>query len=161
MPSYPGAAGSFVPVKSNASPLSLAAGDQQYVLGQLAAGATQLPVNDTNVTFEAAPVAATQASVAVTGGTMPDSDAVASFSVEAHCNGVPGAAESLAVQVADTDADAFYVTPSDTSYTLATFNANNVAHSVLNPAFLGEFIRVVRTKGANAVGITVKISRMT
>lgn len=161
MPSYPGAAGSFVPAKSNASPLAMAAGDQQYLLGLLTPGATQLPVGDANLAFEPAPVGATQASIAVTGGNMPDSDSAPSFSVEVHCNGVPGAGESIAVQVADTDADGLYVTPSDTSYTLATFNANNVARSVLNALFLGDFIRIVRTKGANAVGITVKISRLT
>jgi hypothetical protein len=158
MPPYPGTAGSFVPAPTNASPIALQRGESVFVLGQLAASATQLPVTDTNVTFEAAPAGATVASIACNlqctseGGTAPG------IYVEVHCNGAPGAAESIAIQEADTDADGFYITPSNAAYTISSFNANNAARSDLIPTG-GKFVRVLRTKGANAVGITVKISR--
>src|SRR3972149_137968 len=54
MPSFPGPANGKTFVASNASPIALKPGDSVYVFGQLAATATQLPVNDTNADFEAA-----------------------------------------------------------------------------------------------------------
>src|SRR6185437_15014243 len=158
MPAYPGSAGSFVPAASNASPIALQKGESCYVLGVLAVGATQLPVSDNNVAFEAAPAGATKASIAVdlqsqAGDTPP------MVCVEVHTNGAPGAGESFAIQEADTDADGFYVTPANATYTIAAFNTNNVARADLSPTG-GKFMRVVRTKGANAVGCTVKITRL-
>jgi len=157
MPAYPGAAGAFAPAASNLSPIALQRGEGAYVLGQLAAGATQLPVDDHNVTFEAAPAGASVASIAcdIQG---EDAMPAPGIFVEVHTNGAPGAGESIAVQEADTDADGFYVTPSAAPYTLSSFNANNVARSDLIPTG-GRFVRVLRTKGANAVGATVKITR--
>lgn len=158
MPSYPGAAGAFAPVQSNQSPIVAQKGEGVYVLGQLATGATQLPVNDTNVAFEAAPAGATQASIAVDlQPTLEDSPAPGIY-VEIHYNGAPGAAETIQVQEADTDADGFYLTPAAAAYTISVFNANNVARTDLIPTG-GRFVRVLRTKGANAVGCTVKVSR--
>ena len=159
MPPYPGAAGAFVPVASNASPIALQKGESAYVFGVLAANATQLPVNEGNVAFEAAPAGATQASIAVNLEAGSEGQPPPMVCVEVHTNGVPGAGESFAVQEADTDADGFYVTPSNAAYTISTFNANNVARSDLSPTG-GKFLRIVRTKGANAVGATVKVTRL-
>lgn len=158
MPPYPGAAGSFVPAASNASPIALQKGESVYVFGVLAATATQLPVNDGNVAFEAAPAGASQASIAVTFPVMESSPAPM-VCVEVHTNGVPGAGESFAIQEADTDADAFYITPGAGAYTINVFTVNNAARADLSPTG-GKFMRVVRTKGANAVGSTVKITRL-
>jgi hypothetical protein len=157
MPSYPGAVGSFVPAVSNLSPITAQKGEGVYVLGQLAAGATQLPVNDNNVAFEAA-AGAIQNSIAVDlQPTLEDSPAPGIF-VEIHYNGAPGAGEIIEVQESDTDADGFYITPTAATYTVNTFNANNAARTDLIPTG-GRFVRVRRTKGANAVGCTVKVSR--
>ena len=158
MPSYPGTAGVFVPAPSNLSPIQLQKGESVYVFGQLAAGATQLPVQDLNVTFEAAPGGASVASIAV-NCQVQGGDPQPEIAVEMHTNGVPGAGESFAIQEAETDADGFYVTPTNPANTVSAFNANNVARTDLAPIG-GKFIRVLRTKGANAVGATVKITRV-
>jgi len=157
MPNYPGAAGATVPVQSNASPIALQKGESVYVFGVLAAGATQLPVNDNNVAFEAASALAIQPSIAI--DLQPsETNAPPMVCVEVHTNGTPGAAESIAVQEADTDADGFYITPTNAAYTIAV-GASGFARSDLSPTG-GKFMRVSRTKGANAVGATVKITRL-
>lgn len=155
MPPYPGVALASVPVASNASPIQLQKGESCYVVGKLAAGATQLPVNDQNVAGEN--FAGASIAVELAGG----SEALppAFVSVEARYAGAPGAGESLAIQEADTDADAFYVTPAATPYTLATFSANNVGRSDL-PSTGGRFLRVVRTIGAGNQPATIKITRL-
>lgn len=157
MPNYPGVQGSLVSAPSNASPIALHKGESAYLFGKLAAGATQLPINDGNVAFEAAG-AAVQASIAVNLQTMDD-DPAPGVSVEIAYSAAPGAGESIAVQEADTDADGFYITPSNTAYTVAVFGANNTARTDLIPTG-GKFLRVSRTKGANAVSATVKVSRL-
>jgi len=156
---YPGTAGSFTPSPSPNTGRILERGDSEYVLGALAAGATQLPINDTNVTFEAAPAGSTEASISVSLSSVPDSSGPPMICVEIHMNGAPGAGESIAVQEADTDADGFYITPTNAAYTVSAFNANNAARTDLSPTG-GKFLRVLRTKGANAVGCTVKVTRL-
>jgi hypothetical protein len=159
MPSFPGPANGTSFVQSNASPIALSKpGDYCYVLGQLAASATQLPLADNNVAFEAAPAGATEASIAVE---LPGADNAGPpmVSIEVLYSGVPGAGESIQIQEADTHADAFFITPSNANYTINAFNANNVARVDLSPTG-GKFMRVLRTKGANAVGGTVKITRL-
>lgn len=158
MPNYPGAAGSLVSAKSNASPIALQKGESHYVVGSLAASATQLPINDGNVAFEAASALAVQASIAVNLQTMDD-DPAPGVSVEIAFSAAPGAGESIAIQEADTDADGFYITPSNATYTVATFQANNTARADLIPTG-GKFLRISRTKGANAVSATVKVTRL-
>lgn len=159
MTAYPGAAGSFVPVPGPVSGQILGRGESAYVLGQLAASATQLPINDTNVAFEAAPAGATENSISVNLGAVPDAEGPPMVCVEIHCNGAPGAGETFAIQEADTDADGFYITPTNAAYTVTTFNVNNAARVDLSPTG-GKFLRVQRTKGANAVGCTVKVTRL-
>lgn len=158
MPSFPGPAAGTTPVLSNASPIGLVTpGDSCYVIGQLAAGATQLPVCDSNVAFEST-AAATESSIAVALAGR-ETQGPAAVSVEIAYSGVPGAGESIQIQEADTHADAFFITPSNATYTISAFNANNVARVDLSPTG-GKFLRVLRTKGANAVGCTVKITRL-
>jgi hypothetical protein len=159
MPQYPGAAGSFTFVSSNSSGLQIESGEQVYVLGALAASATQLPINDSNVTFEAAPAGATESSISVNIQSGNKSEPVPLVCVEIRYNGAPGAGETIQIQEADTDADGFYITPAAAAYTVSAFNANNAARVDLSPTG-GKFMRVLRTKGANAVGCTVKITRL-
>jgi hypothetical protein len=159
MPPYPGAPGASAPAASNASPIALAdPGDYCYVLGQLASTATQLPVNDTNVANEAAPVGSTESSIAV-ALLSRDSAAPPAVSVEVFYPSAPGSGESIAIQEADTDADAFYITPTNSAYTISSFSSANTARSDLSPTG-GKYMRVLRTKGANAVACRVKITRL-
>lgn len=155
MPPYPGVVAASVPVASNLSPIQLQKGESIYVVGKLAAGATQLPVNDLNVVGEN--FAGASIAVNLAGGS--ESLPPAFVAVEIRFPGVPGAGESIAIQEADTDADAFYATPVAASYTVATFNANNVARTDL-PSTGGKFLRIFRTVGANNLACTIKITRL-
>jgi hypothetical protein len=158
MPSFPGPVNGTSFVQSNASPVVLAKpGDYCYVFGVLAAGATQLPVNDTNVANEAAVVAGV-ASIAVELPAL-DSSGPPMVCVEIALAGAPGSGESLAVQEADTHADAFFLTPVNPANTITVFTANNIARADFSPTG-GKFMRVFRTPGANAVAARVKITRL-
>ena len=159
MPQYPGAVGSFVPAASNSSPIALQKGESCFVLGTLAAGATQLPVNEGNVAAEAAPAAPTVSSIAVNLQAGDEAQPPPMVCVEIRYASAPGAGEQVVIQEADTDADGFYITPSNSAYTVTAFNANNAARVDLSPTG-GKFMRVQRTKGANAVACSVKITRL-
>lgn len=155
MPNYPGAANATAPVASNLSPIGLSKGDSQYVFGVLAAGATQLPVNDGNVAGEQP--AAPQASIAVQlqaqdGGPPP------MISVEGRFSGAPGAF-NVQIQEADTDADAFYITPANASYTITAVSSQNTFRVDLSPTG-GKFVRVLLSSRTNAVNFTCKITRL-
>lgn len=155
MAPYPGAAGSFTQVNSNQSPVELSKGQYHYLLAKGAAGETQL--YNTQPTFETT-VNATEASQAVVL-TSQEGNPAPSVSVEISYASAPGAGETIAIQEADTDADAFYITPSNPAYTVSSFNSNNVARVDLSPTG-GKFMRVLRTPGANNVGCRVKVTRM-
>lgn len=155
MPNYPGAANATASVKSNLSPIGLSKGDSQYVFGVLAAGATQLPVNDGNVAGEQP--AAPQASIAVQlqpqdGGPPP------MITVEGAFSGAPGAF-NVQIQEADTDADAFYITPANASYTITAVSSQNTFRVDLSPTG-GKFVRVLLSSRGNAVNFTCKITRL-
>jgi len=156
---YPGTANSRTFVSSNVSGIQLEKGEYCYVLGALAAGSSQLPINDQNVADEAAPAGATEASISVNLQAGSEASPVPLVCVEVSYPSAPGAGESIAVQEADTDADAFYITPSNTAYTINSFSSNNAARADLSPTG-GKFMRVLRTKGANAVACRVKITRL-
>lgn len=158
MPSYPGTVGGTVPAPTSISGMRLDKGDQQYLLGVLSASATQLPVNDFNVAAEAAPAGASVASISVNIQSAIENAPPPSISLEVRYPTAPGAGETIQVQEADTDADAFYITPTATAYTITPGGAG-VFRTDLSPTG-GRFIRVLRTKGANAVACTVKISRL-
>src|SRR3972149_5561972 len=158
MPSFPGPANGKTFVASNASPIALKPGDSVYVFGQLAATATQLPVNDTNADFEAAPADAAVASIAVQ---LPGAENLGApaISVQFETNGAPGAGEQFEVQEADTHAGAYFITPANPAFTVSSFTANNLARVDLSPIG-GKFVCVKRPKGANAVSAKVKITRL-
>lgn len=156
MPSYPGSAGATAPVASNASPIALQKGESCYVFGALAATATQLPINDTNVVSET--IAAGTASIEV--DLQPQaSDPPPAVAVEIHFDGAPGAFE-LDIQEADTPADAFYITPAAAVYTVSAVNAvTQNARVDLSPTG-GKFMRVLLKTLTNAVKTRVKITRL-
>jgi hypothetical protein len=155
MPTFPGPSGGTTPVLSNASPIALSKpGDYVYLSGVLSASATQLPVSDSNVAFENY----AGASIAVE---LPQAENAGppAVGIEVRCNGAPGAGESIAIQEADTHADGLFITPTNTAYTINAFNSNNAARADLSPTG-GKFLRIYRTQGGNAVGVTIKVTRM-
>lgn len=156
MPNYPGAPGATAPVASNASPIVLQKGESAYVFGALAATATQLPINDNNVASET--IAAGTASIAV--NLQPeDANLTPMVTVEVHFDAAPGAFE-LDIQEADTDADAFYITPAAAVYAVAAVNAvTQNARVDLSPTG-GKFMRVLLKTLTNAVKIRVKLTRL-
>lgn len=157
MPAYPGVAVATVPVASNVSPIALQKGESCYVWGKLKAGATQLPVSDTTVAVEA--ILAGAASIAVNLQPGNESQPPPMATVEIHFDGAPGVAE-IDVQEADTDADAFYITPAAAAYTIvptATGNFNTRAD--LSPTG-GKFMRLFMKTLPNAVNVWAKITRL-
>lgn len=155
MPNYPGVANATVPVPSNLSPLAIAKGDSAFLFGVLAAGATQLPVTDLNVAGEQP--AAPQASIAVhlvaqDGGPPP------MITVQGQFSGAPGAF-NVQIQEADTDADAFYITPTNAAYTVTAVTANNVFRVDLSPTG-GKFLRILLSSRTNGVTFICKVTRL-
>jgi hypothetical protein len=74
-------------------------------------------------------------------------------------DGAPGVFE-LDIQEADTDADAFYITPTNAAYTVtAVVAATNKARVDLQPTG-GKFMRVLLKTLTNDVEITVKATRL-
>jgi hypothetical protein len=159
MPLYPNPQGSYTWVSNNKTK-HLNKGDMEYLFGAHASNFTQEPVNDTNVTFETTSVVANAvlSSTAVNIQAGNEASPAPSISIELHYNGAPGSGESVAVQEADTDADLFYITPTNSAYTIASATAQ-FSRSDLSPTG-GRFVRLQRTVGANAVGMTAKISRL-
>lgn len=134
-----------------------------YVIGKLAASATQLPINDSNVAFEAASVNAVQA---YQGAHIPNANAAApapGVTVEIAFPSDPGASEKIEIQESDIAADAGYITPLSATYTITSFavasDGTFRARADLIPTG-GRFLRSKRTKGANAVGCTVKFTKL-
>ena len=148
----------YVAPPSNVSPIALQKGESVYVVGTLAAGATQLPLSDNNVADEAAPAGASIPSIAVNLQPGFEGMPAPMVCVEIAFPSAPGASEQIEIQEADTDIDLAYITPSAAAYTVTTFT-NNRARVDLSPTG-GKFMRVKRTKGANAVGCRVKITRL-
>lgn len=156
MPNYPGTANSFVPTASNLSPIALQKGESVYVFGILAAGATQLPVNDLNVTGESP--APPQASIAVNLQAGDEAQPPPMVCIEGRFSGAPGAF-NVQIQEADTDADGYYVTPSNTAYTVTAVGANQNFRVDLSPTG-GKFMRILLSSRTNAVAFTCKVTRL-
>lgn len=157
MPAYPGVPAAIVPVASNVSPIALQKGESCYVFGKLAAGATQLPVTDVNVAAET--ILAGVASIAVNLQAGSEGQPPPMVCIEIHFSAAPGAFE-IDVQEADTDADAFYILMSNTTYTINTVNA--VTQNVridLSPTG-GKFMRLFMKTLTNAVNVWAKITRL-
>lgn len=71
----------------------------------------------------------------------------------------PGAFE-IDIQEADTDADAFYILPTNTAYTVTAVNATTQKARVdLSPTG-GKFLRVKLVTRTNAVDLVAKVSRL-
>lgn len=120
---------------------------------------TAMDVGDSILLFNAETITLPEASVAFTPSLSRPNPAPA-FTFEVLFNGAPGAF-TLVIQEADTDADAFYITPSNSAYTLTTVSANQVVRSDLIP-FGGRFGRVQFTAFANFATIkaTVRVTRV-
>lgn len=129
-----------------------------YGTGNNPAGPVRLAPGDSVFLFVGAQPTPPQASIEVfipqstVGGTAPG------VSFEALFSGAPGAF-SLQLQEADTDADGFFITPTQAAYTVTTVNSNQVARSDLSPTG-GKFLRVLLASRTNAVNLTVKLSRI-
>lgn len=158
MPSYPGASGATVPVASNASPIALQKGESAYVFGVLAATASQLPINEGNVALETVANAVSQASIAVCIQSQ-QGDYAPGLSIEIRFPSTPGAGGTIKIQEADTDADAFYLTMSNSAYTIDVSGGALVFRVDLIPTG-GKFLRLLYTKGANNVTLWAKITRL-
>jgi hypothetical protein len=157
MPLYPGALGATAPVTSNISPIALQKGESCYVWGTLAAGATQLPVNDTNVAVEE--VAAGTASIAVNLQAGFEGMPPPMVCIEVHFDSTPGVAE-IDVQEADTDADAFYITPVAAAYTLVPTTVSPFNNRIdLSPTG-GKFMRLFMKTLPNDADVWAKITRL-
>lgn len=154
MPNYTGAAGSTVLAPT--PPPDLVVGDSVFLFGTIGTG-TQLPPVDATVAAETPAVGQASISAAVA----PDSGQVSvAYSVEIKWTANPGAATVL-VQEADTDADAFYITPSNTTYTISTFATVGtvfVARADFSPTG-GKFVRVKVSANPNAAALTVKLTK--
>src|ERR1035438_2570269 len=156
MPKYPGAPNALVSVPSNQSPIALQKGESCYVFGVLKTGATQLPVNDGNVVGET--LTAPQASIAVNLQSQV-SDTGAAVGIEGFFSGAPGAF-NVQVQVAETDADGFYLTSATAAYTITALG-NSTAQTFrvdLSPSG-GKFMRILLSSLANVVTFACKITR--
>jgi hypothetical protein len=103
--------------------------------------------------FNAEQPATPQASVQVALANAYENAATQSVSVEILFSGTPGAF-SLQPQVADTDADAFYVAEGSA----ITAVTNNFAR-VEFPNIKTRFFRVLLSSRTNAVNLTVKLTR--
>ena len=136
MPAYPGVAGS-----TTISPIV----------------PTSMVVGDSVLLFNAETITAPEASIAVTPIWEAGRPAPA-FVFELLFSGAPGAF-SLQLQEADTDADAYYINPTNTAYTISAVSANQVARTDLIP-FGGSKIRAYFASLANAVKATLKVTRV-
>src|SRR5713226_4700007 len=122
MPNYPGALLATVPAASNLSPLALDKGSYAYLFGVLKPGATQLPVEDRNVGGEALSALVPVASIAALLAPASEAAPPPMVAVEIAFSGDPGTF-NLQIQEADTDADAFYITPATAVYTVTAVTA--------------------------------------
>jgi hypothetical protein len=157
MPAYPGAGGATAPVASNLSPIALQKGESCYVFGKLAAGATQLPVNEGNVAGETLVSGAISIAVCLQPGF--EGQPAPMVTVEGIFSAAPGSFE-VDIQEADTEADAFYILPSAAAYTVTAVNAATQAFRVdLSPTG-GKFLRVYLKTLTNAVKFTCKVTRL-
>lgn len=155
MPNYPGAANSNT--LSPTTPTPLGRGESVYLFGVLAAGATQLPVNPTNVVGENP--AAPQASIAINVGDYQEQGPAPGVSFEGFFDGgAPGAFE-VDIQEADTDCDNAYITPTNAAYTITAVTANNRFRVDLVPTG-GRFMRALLKTRTNNVTLQLKATRL-
>lgn len=157
MPAYPGAPGAIVPVTSNVSGFALNPGDSAFLVGVLAAGATQLPIQDNNVDFEEAPVGMVSISACIAGrkeaGSAPAVSLQLIFEID------PGAF-NVQLQEASTDADGCYLTPSAAAFTItsATNTGGKFVAFVDDIPTGGRFLRILVKLNPNDADLIAKLS---
>lgn len=155
-PVYPGAPGSFKIATYNNSPIALQKGEHQYVWGLPDSTETQLPIRDNHLALET--ILAGQASIAVNLQAQAG-DPPPMVCVEIRFSAAPGVFE-IDIQEADTDADGFFITPSNSAYTVNAVNAVTFVVRVdLSPTG-GKFLRLYMKALANAVNVSAKITRL-
>ncbi len=156
IPKYPGVAGSTAPPTA-AGPFAsaLSPGASVFLFGLPVT--TPPIISDSNVTPEAVAVGEASAAACIdTGGVRTGPPSVG---VELQFSGAPGAFE-VDVQEADTDADAFYVTPTNATYQITAVNAaTQIARADLSPTG-GKFIRLYVKALANPVNLRAKLTRL-
>jgi len=159
MPNYPGAANATAPVYANPAnlPRGLMQGDSIYLFGVQTSADKGIPISDMNVSGEqpAPPQTSIAAAIGPVAGAHGPQPAI---SVEIRFSGAPGAF-NVQVQEADTDADAFYITPTNAAYTMTVVTAQNIARADLTTG-AGKFIRVLLSSRTNAVAMTAKVTRV-
>lgn len=159
MPNYPGVANATAPayVVPQQAPRGIGPGDSIYLFGVQAAADKSIPISDQNVAGETpgVPQASIAAAIQPTASFQAAQPAI---SVEIRFAGVPGAF-NVQVQEADTDADAFYITPSNLAYTMTVVNSQNIARADLTTG-AGKFIRILLSSRTNAVAMTAKVTRV-
>lgn len=159
MSNYPGVANATVPsypVPQNL-PRGIGPGDSIYLFGLQSAADKSIPISDANVVGETPtpPQASIAAGMPPTASFQPAQPAI---SVEIRFAGAPGAF-NVQIQEADTDADAFYITPSNAAYTMTVVNAQNIARADLTTG-AGKFIRILLSSRTNPVAMTAKVTRV-
>lgn len=129
-----------------------------YGSGSNPAGPIRLAPGDSVFLFNAEQPAVPQASVEVFLPQPNSPGAAQSVSMEVFFSGAPGAF-SLQLQEADTNTDAFFITPANVTYTITAVTANQTARADLSPTG-GKFLRALLNSRANAVNCTVKLTRI-
>ena len=104
-------------------------------------------------------VVAGEASLAVCLGLGQPGNPPPMVSVEVHFAANPGVFE-IDVQEADTDADAFYLTPSAAAYTFSAVNGVTFNGRVDLPSTGGKFMRLFMKTITNNVNCWAKITRL-
>ena len=159
MPNYPGVANATVPsyVVPQQAPRGILPGDSVYLFGVQANADKSIPISEANVVGEqpAPPQASIAAGLPPAANFQPAQPAI---SIEIRFSGAPGAF-NVQVQEADTDADAFYITPSNLAYTMTVVNGQNIARADLTTG-AGKFIRILLSSRTNAVAMTAKVTRV-
>jgi len=158
--------GANIPVASNISPIALQKGESVYAWGVLAAGATQLPVQDLNVIGEEPAAILPEASISVNLQAGSEGQPPPMVCIEiAFVNppglspAAPGAFE-IDIQEADTDADAAYILPTNSNYKITSVNAvTQRARVDLSPTG-GKFLRLLLVSLTNDVDLIAKITRL-
>ncbi len=154
MPAYPGPQGSKVALQPPQAP-SIMPGDTVFAFGTATDANNR--VSDQNVTAEA-PVSGT-ASIAVCLSGAQMSSPPPMVTVELNFASTPGVAE-VDIQEADTDGDAFYITPTNSAYTIVpTTTAPFITRVDLSPTG-GKFLRLYVKTSPNTAKLIAKITRL-
>ena len=151
-----------VPLGASVGPSKLECGDSVWLFG-LVPAANAGGADDALIKGEqpAAPQASIPVCIVEPDGSGPAPMIcieISFYSTGTLTPAAPGAF-NIQIQEADTDADAFYITPAAPAYTVTAVNANNKARVDLNPTG-GKFLRALISSRGNAVDCVIKASRI-